>query len=81
MNSSTSLAPVALIVGGLGALALVEVLVPLHVRDRRQRAHVVPNLALTAIAIAASALLNVAGSWRGLEDLGRGSSRAASLAT
>jgi len=44
----------------MGALALVETLVPLHARGRAGRAHLGPNLALTFLTFATNLFLNVA---------------------
>jgi sterol desaturase/sphingolipid hydroxylase (fatty acid hydroxylase superfamily) len=50
----------ALILLVMAALALLELAIPLHPRDRSHRAHLGPNLALTAITFVTNAVFNVA---------------------
>src|SRR5262245_33118643 len=54
------LAALLWIVSGMAALASLEAAIPLHARGRRNRAHLAPNLALTAITFATNALMNLA---------------------
>jgi sterol desaturase/sphingolipid hydroxylase (fatty acid hydroxylase superfamily) len=59
--NSTTYGPTTTIVVILVAMALIsalELAIPLHRRTARNRAHVLPNLVLTAITFATSALLN-----------------------
>ncbi len=44
----------------LAIVSLIELLVPLHARGRWNRAHLVPNLALTGITLATNFVLNTA---------------------
>lgn len=53
------LQPVLLLAAALMVLALIEALIPLRDRSRWSRAHLGPNLALTAITVVLSLLLNV----------------------
>jgi sterol desaturase/sphingolipid hydroxylase (fatty acid hydroxylase superfamily) len=48
------------LLGGMALLAALEAIVPLHARGRWGRAHLVPNLSLTAITIATNLLWNAA---------------------
>ena len=57
MNTLHSFAWIA---AAMVVLAALETVLPLHARGPRSRAHVGPNLALTAITFAANALLNLA---------------------
>ncbi|HXK22094.1 MAG TPA: sterol desaturase family protein [Myxococcota bacterium] len=50
----------AWILAAMALVAALERFVPLHVRARERRAHLVPNLALTAITFAVNALLTAA---------------------
>lgn len=56
----SSLSTVGGILAAMAAIALLEALVPLHARGRWGRAHLAPNLALTAITFATNLLLNAA---------------------
>src|SRR5690349_8438031 len=62
MNPSlgSSLATVGLILAAMALVALVEIIVPLHARDRRYKAHVGPNLALTFITFSTNIAFNAA---------------------
>lgn len=60
MNSSDLITTVGYIVIGMAVLALVETVIPLRARGRWGRAHLAPNLALTAITFATNAFFNVA---------------------
>jgi sterol desaturase/sphingolipid hydroxylase (fatty acid hydroxylase superfamily) len=51
---------VALILAGMGVVALLEHAIPLLARGRWHRAHLGPNLALTLLAFATNAFLNAA---------------------
>jgi sterol desaturase/sphingolipid hydroxylase (fatty acid hydroxylase superfamily) len=55
----SSFSTIGYIVVAMAVVALVEVLVPLHVRGRWNRAHLGPNLALTSITFATNFFLNV----------------------
>ena len=48
----SNLSMVGLILGAMGIVALFEVLSPLHAREPRHRAHLLPNLTLTFITFA-----------------------------
>jgi sterol desaturase/sphingolipid hydroxylase (fatty acid hydroxylase superfamily) len=54
----TNLATLAAILGVMGALAVVETILPLHARGRWHRAHLGPNLALTFLTFFLSFFLN-----------------------
>lgn len=56
----SSLFTTGTIVVAMAIVALVEVAIPLHRRDRRNKDDLVPNLALTAITFATNAFFNVA---------------------
>ena len=56
----SSLVTVAVILGAMAAVALIETVVPLHARSRWSKLHLGPNLALTFMAFATNALFNVA---------------------
>lgn len=57
VSSATS---VAMVLAAMVVVALVEVALPLHARGARARAHVGPNLSLTAIALVTNVVLNAA---------------------
>lgn len=59
MNVPEFLEPVLVLAAALVVLALIEALLPLRDRSRWSRAHLGPNLALTAITVVLSLLLNV----------------------
>jgi sterol desaturase/sphingolipid hydroxylase (fatty acid hydroxylase superfamily) len=82
MESLTTPAPtLAALLAGIAALSLLEALVPLRARGPAGRAHVGPNLALTAIAFATNAALGAALllALAGLEARGFGLLRALAL--
>jgi sterol desaturase/sphingolipid hydroxylase (fatty acid hydroxylase superfamily) len=54
----TSLSTVAAILGVMGAIAIVEAVIPLHVRGPWHRVHVGPNLALTFLTFFTNLFLN-----------------------
>ncbi|HUQ06073.1 MAG TPA: sterol desaturase family protein [Kofleriaceae bacterium] len=56
----TNLSTVAAILGGMGAIGLVETVIPLHARGRWHRAHLGPNLALTFLTFFSTFFLNAA---------------------
>jgi len=56
----TNLSAIAVIVGVMGAIAVVETVIPLHARGRWHRAHLAPNLALTLLTFVSSFFLNAA---------------------
>jgi sterol desaturase/sphingolipid hydroxylase (fatty acid hydroxylase superfamily) len=76
MSAST-----AWILAGMALVAALETFVPLHARARERRAHVVPNLALTATTFAVNALLSLAvvAALAALESRGLGLLRAIAL--
>jgi sterol desaturase/sphingolipid hydroxylase (fatty acid hydroxylase superfamily) len=53
-------AVVAILLGSMAVVALVETAIPLHARSRWHKAHLVPNLALTFITFATNAVFNSA---------------------
>jgi sterol desaturase/sphingolipid hydroxylase (fatty acid hydroxylase superfamily) len=55
-----TLPTIAAILGAMAIVALVEAAIPLHPRNRWNRAHLGPNLSLTFITFATNALLNAA---------------------
>src|SRR5262245_817833 len=58
MDLETSLSSIGSILAAMAVVALLEAIVPLWARGRWSRAHLVPNLALTGIALAANLVLN-----------------------
>jgi sterol desaturase/sphingolipid hydroxylase (fatty acid hydroxylase superfamily) len=54
-----SAATIGVIVLAMVVVALIETIIPLHVGERSNRAHLGPNLALTSITFATNILLNV----------------------
>lgn len=56
----SSIATVAVILAAMGAVALLESVLPLHARGRWNKAHLQPNLVLTFLTFATNALFNVA---------------------
>lgn len=54
----SALGTTGFILGAMAVLALVEVALPLHRRGACHRAHLAPNLALTALTLATSVALN-----------------------
>jgi sterol desaturase/sphingolipid hydroxylase (fatty acid hydroxylase superfamily) len=54
----SSATTIAAIFAGMALVASIEIAIPLHARGRWNRAHLGPNLALTLLAIATSAILN-----------------------
>src|SRR5689334_5051506 len=55
-----SLATIAVILAAMAVVALVETVIPLHGRARRNRDHLGPNLTLTFLTFATNAFLNAA---------------------
>lgn len=55
-----TLPTIAVILGAMAVVALVEAAIPLHPRNRWNRAHLAPNLALTFVTFATNAVLNAA---------------------
>jgi sterol desaturase/sphingolipid hydroxylase (fatty acid hydroxylase superfamily) len=51
---------IALILAAMALIAIIEGAIPLHARGRLNRAHLVPNLALTFMTFATNALMNTA---------------------
>ena len=49
---------IVIIIASMGAVALVELLVPLHRRGRWNRLHLAPNLGLTILTFATNLVLN-----------------------
>ena len=58
MQLLSSIASVAVILGVMGAVALMETVLPLHTRGRWGRSHLGPNLALTFITFATNFVFN-----------------------
>jgi sterol desaturase/sphingolipid hydroxylase (fatty acid hydroxylase superfamily) len=56
----TTLTTMAMILAAMGAIALIEIAIPLHPRTRANRDHVAPNLTLTFITFATSTVFNSA---------------------
>lgn len=56
----TSLTTLVHLLAGMAALSLLEAVIPLRARGPWNRAHLGPNLALTAVTFATNALFNVA---------------------
>jgi sterol desaturase/sphingolipid hydroxylase (fatty acid hydroxylase superfamily) len=56
----STFASIAVIAAAMAAVAFVETIVPLRARGHWSRAHLAPNLALTAITLAANVAFNVA---------------------
>src|SRR5262249_28494089 len=56
--SMSPISIIATILACMAALALVERLIPLHRPDARHRAHLAPNLALTALTFATNVAYN-----------------------
>jgi sterol desaturase/sphingolipid hydroxylase (fatty acid hydroxylase superfamily) len=57
---STGFSTIGTLVAAMAVLALIETLVPLHARGRWNRAHLGPNLALTAITFGTNLFFNAA---------------------
>ncbi|HJQ84628.1 MAG TPA: hypothetical protein VKA21_11155, partial [Candidatus Binatia bacterium] len=55
----SSLETVGIILAAIAAVAAIEALVPLRARGRWHRAHVAPNLVLTALTFATNLVLNL----------------------
>lgn len=55
---SSPVGAVGIIVAAMAAVALLELALPLHARGRWHRAHLGPNLALTAMTFATNAVMN-----------------------
>jgi sterol desaturase/sphingolipid hydroxylase (fatty acid hydroxylase superfamily) len=58
MDVLAGLSTVVMVLAAMGALALVEIMVPLHARGFWNRAHLRPNLTLTFIAFATNLVMN-----------------------
>jgi hypothetical protein len=58
MDLATTLSSIGSILAAMAVLSLVEAIVPLCARGRWSRAHLVPNLALTGVALAANLVVN-----------------------
>jgi len=56
----SAMSTVGLILGAMAVIALIETAVPLHVRGRWGRFHLLPNLALTFITFGTNILMNAA---------------------
>jgi hypothetical protein len=56
----SSLAAIPVILAAMALVAALDVAIPLHARGRWNRAHLAPNLALTAITLAATLVMNTA---------------------
>ena len=56
---------IGLVLGAMALISLCEAFAPLHLRGREGRAHLVPNLALTALTLALNAALVIPLEWLG----------------